>query len=553
MFVTRQCLDSSPTAQRGTTIPFGRPWLRNITFVRVKDGALIPDASHSKYLVPLFHELCDGQRDVSADNVPKLVKSAYSIQQDTVMEPSPTFLVRWLVPSPNNDLIAAITDTQELMVLDVARRFNQLQVPALKAVDAAAWNTTTTALAVFLGDRKKIMIIDVDKQQGVQSTTAVVYALSHNPREVVLSSAAQGIAGGRWLCVHLEATFTGKSSQFYRWDSATRGGGGAVGGFFPQPIQVAWDSTATVCALTYPRHVVFMAAQRKVFSLLSSADVRSEPLHIGFALMGLIVVLRGEVLLLLPTRSGVQRCTIAAFDGVAQSIAEFEPRVCCRPPGGLFYLGACEASFNLYFADAESRLVVMPLGRSLPHLLTVLNAAASKRMIASAPIAVVAAELLSAFYNQHRSSQRGILRLKAVETFAIESGCGELVANSRGGSGGLSASMCRSTMNAHLDDLTADVLLPLQPLLVCTVHAAGNGGGDDVFEQSLADRLLSGVVDMWSGISLDGLVSTGAMQPFFLRVTEDLMELAERQDASGAAASARIFRKAAQMIAWQYA
>jgi hypothetical protein len=333
----------------------------------------------------------------------------------TVLEPSPTFNVRSVHVTNQADLVAVVTDTRELLVFDMSPTGGPLIVPPnVKQAhpDVAAWAFNGLHIALLNVDTHTITIGALEHRAGR-------YAFHPQPHTIQTSNVPRGITGGRWLCVHYEPTFSGLTSQFYRWESSSRGGGGALGGFIPQPRELLWDRTSTMCALVYESTITFMHAHRKLFSVLCTTEVRSVPLHAMFVRRALVVVLHREIVMLLPTTSGVHKVvlasssasqasgngpsgsrsggaggggvsggatgatragasglTAAGANGIANlSAASFDAVVHVRPPGNLFVANFDEANFDLYIVDELTRVVRLPLAGSIAHLLWVLHAA----------------------------------------------------------------------------------------------------------------------------------------------------------------------------------
>jgi hypothetical protein len=251
-----------------------------------------------------------------------------------------------------------------------------------------------------------------------------------------------------------------------------------------------------------------------------------------------------------------QRTVIASFHASSPSATPFEPRVCLRPPGTLFFL-TCECdqeaeTFDFIFADEQLRVVAMPMSRTLAHLLAFVHAAAL-----GASQSATAGTLLREYFALSAAPPMHVL-LTSIEAFAIECGAGSLVAAARGVTG-LSPATSRLNMNAPFETMTADVLFPVRETIDGVLTAAEamesakrTAGGTaataphpitarcnyDTRERdaccrpvqptvdSLAASVCHAVRELWDGATAAGWAA-GVRATFFMRAADDLMCLAE--------------------------
>jgi hypothetical protein len=357
------------------------------------------------YLLRAMHELAVGIRDGGAEALPPNANSLglTATLSKTILEPSPTFSVRSVHVTARADLVAVVTDTQELLVFELSGNGASTPLivpPALKQAhpDTVAWSITSSFIALLNLETQSITVGSLESRTGR-------YGFLPQPHVIPTSNAPRGISGGRWLCVHFEPTFSGVTSQFYRWESSSRGGGGALGGFIPQPKMLEWDLTATLCALIYDSNITFMQAVRKTFSVLCTTDVRSVPLHVRFVRRALFMVLHREVVMLLPTAQGVHKIVVASSStldvhnkatsthgarklrnrGVERSGGgTFDAVVYLRPLGHLTISNFDEVNFELYLADETCKICRVPLAGTIAHLLWTLHSAPSVATVATA-------------------------------------------------------------------------------------------------------------------------------------------------------------------------
>ena len=336
-------------------------------------------------LLPLLGETTTSSSVAAASSARR---NEHVVNRLIVCEPNPTYKVVKLCPSPNGCLVAALTDTRDIQLYDASHGFTVLTMPSMTRADMLVWSASSKAFAVMSLESKKITVATVKKVAGAKGHTT--YAISPSTHDVMPANVPVGISGGRWLCIHYQASFSGLSSQFYRWESSMAGGG-AVGGFIPQPLFLQWDRLATLCALAYPTCVVFMEARRKVFSKVNAVDVSSPPQDILFCNKALFVMFEREIMLLLPTRNIVQKVIVASINpalvthplhagssAVNAEEASFAYRAALRPSGKLSLKGVVK---RLHPEDVEKHVLALivsdevlqcfavPLSQSLTQLL----------------------------------------------------------------------------------------------------------------------------------------------------------------------------------------
>lgn len=316
-------------------------------------------------------------------------------EQRTVFDSTGGNKVAGVWPSPCNELLVVTTTLREILLFEVRRGFAPLTVPTMNRADSVAWAFNSSAFASLAADTRRVVVASVRKVQQHGSAGpdgGPRFQVAPTTHEISPTNVPVAISGGRWLCVHYESSFSGLSSQFFRWESGgsgggggAMGGGGAIGNAIPQPVMMRWDPTGTLCALAYETSISFMQVRRKMFSFMGSVDISSAPVDMLFFNKCLFVSFERVIMLLLPTSKMVQKVLIASSDPTiaggegastsSHASAMLSYRVLLAPLGRLRLLRVVETLVDdqnglaLLVADESSLVHAIPLSACVAQLM----------------------------------------------------------------------------------------------------------------------------------------------------------------------------------------